>query len=91
MTQQKPEPRREGILPWTSAIGLALGVLGLIGTINGSPSGVILLLVGALLLVVGLVMRASRKRNALLERQTAALERQVALEEERRGDQRPPV
>ncbi|MFD6029779.1 hypothetical protein ACFWE5_03640 [Cellulosimicrobium funkei] len=91
MTQQKPEPRREGVLPWTSAFGLALGVFGLIGTINGSPSGVMLLLVGVVLLVVGLVMRASRKRNALLERQTAALERQVALEEERRREQQPPA
>jgi len=91
MTQQKTKAERGGADVWIDAIGLALVIFGVIGAINGSPSGVMLLIFGAVLLVVGFVVRSSRKRNALLERQTAALERQVALEEERRRDQQPPV
>lgn len=91
MEQQKPKVERGGPDVWIDAVAIALIIFGVIGSINGTPTGALLLIVGAIGLVIGFVLRSSRKRNALLERQTAALERQVALEEERRRQERPPV
>lgn len=54
---------RTGLLPWPGAIGVGVLLLGLFSLAAGSPTGLLIVLIGVVLLCTGLVMRSNARRR----------------------------
>lgn len=70
------ESKREQLLPWTGAIGVGVALLGVVAIVNGTPAGLIAVLIGLGMVVVGALQKLSRQRQQQHDELMAQMRRQ---------------